>query len=141
MSLLAIAESTWGDLVDLYAVGAFFAAAIILPAMGYFFMVADYRTYLRSLRRALVKVVSYFPDIPDWARQESPRCITALGLRLPCTEEDVKKAYLKQVKRLHPDRGGDRRRFEQLQMHFEEATKLVEQRRTVFHATSNASGA
>jgi hypothetical protein len=61
------------------------------------------------------------PHIPAWARQETPRCLVALGLRMPCTEADVLRSYRKKVKRLHPDRGGDQRRFLVLQADFEQA--------------------
>jgi hypothetical protein len=89
--------------------------------LGYVFMVLDYRAYLRSLRRALVKVMNYLPNVPEWARVETPRCIAALGLRMPCTEQDLLRAYRTKVKKLHPDHGGDKRRFLILQQNFEEA--------------------
>jgi hypothetical protein len=88
-------------------------------------MVLDIRAYLRSLRRALVLVTHYRLELPNWVRRDSPRCITALGLRLPCTTEDVLAAYRQKVKLLHPDRGGDRRDFLLLQQHFEQAMVLV----------------
>jgi hypothetical protein len=66
-------------------------------------------------------VANYLPHIPAWARQETPRCLVALGLRMPCTEADVLRSYRKKVKRLHPDRGGDQRRFLLLQADFEQA--------------------
>jgi hypothetical protein len=104
---------------------------IALPALGYFFMVLDYRAYLRSLRRALMVVTSgyrYSTALPDWVRKNTPRCILALGLTMPCTEEQILAAYRRKVKELHPDRGGDRRKFLRLQAHFEQAMAFVEEK-------------
>lgn len=96
--------------------------------LGYVCMVLDFRAYLRSLRRALVLVTGYRAELPGWMRKHTPRCILALGLVLPCTAEDVLAAYRRKVKKLHPDRGGDRREFLRLQVHFEEAMAFVENR-------------
>jgi len=105
---------------------AFFALAFGLPAAGYVCLALDIRAYLRSLRRALVKVTNYFPHLPAWARLETPRCIAVFDLPWPCTEEQLKRAYRKKVKLLHPDRGGDPQHFLLLQEHFDQALVLVE---------------
>jgi hypothetical protein len=47
---------------------------------------------------------------------------------LPCTVEDLKHAYRQRVKELHPDHGGDQRRFLILQAQFEEALAFVSDR-------------
>jgi len=117
----------WPDGFDLGVLFAFFGVALGLPALGYVFLVLDIRAYLRSLRRALVKVVNYFPHLPAWARLETPRCIAVFDLPWPCTEEQLRRAYRKKVKLSHPDRGGDPRRFLVLQEHFEQALVLVDQ--------------
>jgi len=117
----------WPDLLDVTTVVVFLVVAILLPASGYFFMVADYRAYLRSLRRHLVRVVGWPGQLPEWAKRETPHCLTAFGLTLHATEDELKQAYRRRVKDLHPDRGGDRRRFLMLQGHFEESLKLVRQ--------------
>ncbi len=122
-------EIGWPNGLDALALIVFLAAVVLLPALGYAFMVLDFRAYLRSLRRALVVVVRYFPDLPEWARTPTPRCIAALGLRMPCTEEDLKQAYRRKVIKLHPDRGGDRRRFLLLQAQFEEGLRYLESQR------------
>jgi hypothetical protein len=96
--------------------------------LGYVCMVLDIRAYLRSLRRALVVIGQYRLDLPDWVRRDTPRCILALDLTLPCTEEDVLAAYRRKVKSLHPDLGGDQRAFLRLQAHFEQAMTLVTSR-------------
>ena len=68
---------------------------------------------------------NYRPELPEWVRSDTPRCILALGLTLPCTTDDILAAYRRKVKKLHPDRGGDRREFLRLQAHFEQAMALV----------------
>ena len=119
-------SSDWPDSLDATALWVFIAIVVIVPVIGYAAMVADIRAYLRSLRRALVVVKSYLPfTTPRWARTESPRCLSVFGLSLPCTDEELKNAYREKVKTLHPDRGGDKRRFLMLQRHFEEARQYV----------------
>jgi hypothetical protein len=115
----------WPNALDLALTCAFLAVVVILPAIGYVFMVLDIRAYLRSLRRGLISLAHGVYYLPEWARRETPPSIAALGLRLPCSEEDLKRAYRTRVKRLHPDHGGDQRRFLQLQAQFEEALTLV----------------
>ena len=73
-------------------------------------------------------MVNYFSDLPAWAKETTPRCIAVFGLMLPCTEDDLLRAYRAKVKKLHPDRGGDRRKFLQLQSHFEIAIVLLRER-------------
>ena len=67
-------------------------------------------------------------ELPEWVRKDTPRCILALGLTMPCTEADILAAYRRKVKTLHPDRGGDRREFLRLQAHFEQAMAFVAER-------------
>lgn len=117
----------WPDGLDLTLTALFLLAAFVLPATGYFFMVADYRAYLRSLRRFLAHYVAPPAGSPDWAYVQTPRCVAAFGLTLPCTEEDLMGAYRRRVKQLHPDHGGDKRRFLLTQQQFEEALQVVRQ--------------
>jgi len=117
--------SSWPDGLDSTLTTAYFAIALGLPIVGYVCMALDIRAYLRSLRRALVLVSNYRPELPGWVRRDTPRCLQALGLRLPCTAEEVLAAYRRQVKLTHPDRGGNRRDFLKLQQHFEQAMGLV----------------
>lgn len=114
----------WPDEFDIATMSFFVLLVLVLCTLGYVFMVIDYRAYLRSLRRHLVRLV-YRWDLPEWAMAQTPRCLQALGLRLPCTEEEVLRAYREQVKKLHPDRGGDKRRFLRVQSYFEEALEVV----------------
>ncbi len=124
--LAAIRDLTsWPDGIDWSITAAYLGLAFGLAALGYVCMALDIRAYLRSLRRALVVVTGYRLDLPEWVRKDTPRCILALGLTLPCTEDDILAAYRRKVKRLHPDRGGDRRDFLRLQAHFEQAMALV----------------
>jgi len=119
------ASQSWPNAVDLFAVGIFILVVILVPALGYVFMVLDFRAYLRSLKRGLILAAHSFAGIPGWARQHTPRSIAAMGLRLPCTEEELMRAYRQRVKLLHPDHGGDQRRFMILQAQFEEALEIV----------------
>jgi hypothetical protein len=116
---------TWPDRIDTTIVLGYLALAFGLPLLGYVCMVVDFRAYLRSLRRALVLVSNYRPELPEWVRKNTPRCILALDLTMPCTADDVLAAYRRKVKELHPDRGGDRREFLRLQAHFEQAIAFV----------------
>lgn len=110
----------------LLALIVFCTVAIGLPLVGNILMVIDIRRYLRSLRRALV-LVSYVvrPGMPYWARRSRPPCLETFDLELPCTEEQVLKAYRLKVKEMHPDKGGSLQKFLQLQKHFEQAMYLV----------------
>lgn len=106
----------------LWFVGLFFG----LPLFGWFLMVADYRAYLRAMRRALVAVRRYTLDAPLWALQDRPECLQQLGLAPGCSRDEVMAAYRRCVKDVHPDRGGDRRQFDKLQRWLREALALVE---------------
>jgi hypothetical protein len=117
---------TWPDSIDWTVTAGYLGLAFGLAALGYVCMVLDIRAYLRSLRRALVLISHYRVELPEWVRRDTPRCILALGLTMPCTTEDVLAAYRRKVKRLHPDRGGDRREFLRLQAHFEQAMALLQ---------------
>ena len=121
---------TWPDTLDVLALVGMLSFFFLVPALGYFFMVADFRAYLRSLKRQLMRIVPAGRDGPWWAFRETPSCVAALGLQMPCTVEQVKEAYRERVKELHPDRGGDMRRFLKLQSHFEDALRVVSQAST-----------
>lgn len=108
--------------------GLLLGGLLALVVFGYIFMVVDYRAYLRSLKRVMVAVLDYNPGLPEWMRQETPRCLRVFGLRHPCSEDDLLKAYRERVKTMHPDRGGDQRRFMLLQGHFEQALKMLRER-------------
>jgi len=115
----------WPDSVDQMALAAYLVLLLGVPLLGYAFFVMDVRAYLRSLRRYLVRLGPGTRDVPAWAVPSVPVCLATFGLRLPCTEEDLLTAYRREVKRLHPDRGGDRGRFMKLQRQFEDALALV----------------
>jgi hypothetical protein len=123
---LPLAVAHWPTAIDWLALAIFFALALGLPILGYLFLYWDLRRWWRSLRRALVRASHYLPGLPDWARRDTPRCVAALGLRMPCSEEQLKAAYRAKVKQLHPDHGGDKRRFLWLQSQFEQALELLE---------------
>jgi len=115
----------WPDEYDRWLLGVYLVTIVGVPALGYVFMVLDYRRYLRSLRRAMVRVASVVPTTPYWALRQRPTCLKVLGLSLPCTDEDVLAAYRELAKTKHPDRGGDLDEFLRLQRYFEEARELV----------------
>jgi len=123
--MFLLANHCWPDSLDKSTIVAFLALTIGLPLLGYYLTVIDLCAYLRALRGALVRVVCYLPELPDWAQYETPGCLRALGLTMPCTEDDIKRAYHRQAERLHPDRGGDRRRFLIVHQHFEAALRYV----------------
>src|SRR5262245_9139890 len=116
---------SWPDAIDLTVLASYIALLLGLIVAAHVFAILDIRAYLRSLRRALVLVTHYGRELPGWVRRDSPRCLQALGLRFPCTADDVLAAYRQKVKLLHPDRGGDQQDFLKLQQHFEQAMGLV----------------
>ena len=113
------------DAFDFSLIAIYLAAVVIAPLIGYWFMVIDIRAYLRALRGALIVIKNHFPSIPQWARQHTPGCIRSLGLDLPCSEQDVKRAYRQLAEELHPDRGGDRQKFLLLRKQFDEALEYL----------------
>lgn len=121
-----LAKSRPGGL-DATLTVCYLAIVLGVPLFGYVLAAIDLRAYLRSLRRAMVLVARVVPATPSWVYRDRPPCLTALDLQPPCSESDVLKAYRERVKHLHPDRGGDLRKFLRLQQHFEQAINLVRQ--------------
>lgn len=122
-------RAPWPDSLDALVTLVYMLAVVALPALGYVYMVTDFRAYLRSLRRALVAVLPFREDLPVWARQYTPPFMLALGLSMPCTEADVLSVYRQRVKQLHPDQGGDMQKFLRLQAHFEQAIEYLRHNR------------
>lgn len=122
------APDRWPDAVDLFAIGLFLAALILLPLTGYWLTVLDIRAYMRALRGVLIRISSPVSSRPSWLDKGTPPCLRALGLEWPCTEEDVKVAYRRLAKELHPDHGGDIHRFLRLHEQLEQANHYVRQR-------------
>jgi hypothetical protein len=121
-------SSSLPDGIDWTITATYLTTAFGLVALGYVCMVLDIRAYLRSLRRALVLISHYRVELPEWVRRDTPRCVLALGLTMPCTQADILAAYRRKVKSLHPDLGGDQREFLRLQAYFEQAMALVAER-------------
>jgi hypothetical protein len=117
--------------LDAAVLVAFISVAIALPVLGYIFAYVDFRRYLRSLRRAISTIVYRDMGTPDWARPKIPRCIAVFGLDWPCSEEELTHCYRRKIKTLHPDHGGDERRFRLLQGYFEEALAMVREQGAV----------
>ncbi len=107
----------------------------VVPALGYVFLVLDVRAYLRSLRRSLVRVYTYVSGEPEWYRPAVPTCLNTFDLGAQCTEDQLKRAYFERVKTLHPDRGGDKKKFMRLQARFEEALAFIRANREPPRAT------
>ena len=124
MFVLASAR-VWPDGFDLVVIGIFLILTVGLPAWGFYLMTTDLRSYVRALRGMLIKASRRFPDVPNWVRRETPPCILALGLHMPCSEQDVHRAYRRLAANLHPDRGGDLRRFLIVHEHFEAAADYI----------------
>ena len=125
MPFFPIHATTQPDQIDLTIAVTYLSIAFGLAALGYVCMALDIRAYLRSLRRALLVISGYRLELPEWVRKDTPRCILALGLTLPCTEQEILAAYRRKVKTMHPDLGGDQREFLRLQQHFEQAMAFV----------------
>ena len=136
-----IPPDPWPNTLDLIATVTFLSLVVLLPALGYVFMVLDFRAYLRSLQRGLILASQSFRGIPAWARNQTPRSIAALGLMIPCSVDDLKRAYRSKVMQLHPDRGGDQRRFLLLQAEFEEALAILPQQAGTEDTYSSRSAA
>jgi hypothetical protein len=115
----------WPDTLDLATTCFLVLGIAALTVSGHVFLVLDVRSWWRSLRRALIVVTDHLPHFPRWSRVQTPRCLAALGLRLPCNESELMRTYRKKVKQLHPDLGGDRKRFMRLQADFEEALDFL----------------
>ena len=120
-----LADASWPTPLDAVVTTIYLAACTLVPAFGFVLMAIDLRKYMRSLGRALMRVQQVVFIRPEWARRQTPACVAALGLHLPCSEDELKRAYRRRVKTLHPDHGGDRRRFLYLQRQFEEALEVV----------------
>lgn len=111
--------------LELIPIILYLALVLGLPILGYVLAVIDIRAYLKALKGALIVVKNHIRGIPDWAKEYTPGSLHALGLEMPCTEQDVKRAYRRLAEKTHPDRGGDREAFLRLQRQFEEALDFV----------------
>ncbi len=122
-----LTNEPWPNAFDTVLTVAFLVIVVAVPLAGYVFLALDVRAYLRSLQRGVAVIARYLPfaEVPDWARAHTPRALAAMGLRMPCNEADLLQAYRRRVMYLHPDHGGDERRFLRLQADFEEALALV----------------
>lgn len=110
---------------DRFLIVLYLLLVIGLPTLGYWLMVIDIRAYLRALKGAMIIVKNHIAGLPDWAKQYTPGSLRSLGLDMPCSEDEVKRAYRKLAETMHPDRGGDRQEFLLLQNQFEEAMDFV----------------
>jgi hypothetical protein len=123
--MLFTVHHRWPDTLDLATTCLFLLGFAVLTVSGHVFLVLDVHSWLRSLRRGLIVVREHLPYFPRWSRLQTPRCLASLGLKFPCSEEQLMANYRNKVKQLHPDRGGDRKRFMRLQSDFEEALEFL----------------
>jgi hypothetical protein len=66
-----------------------------------------------------------FFTTPYQGRATQPlTCFIRLGLSFPCTVAEVKAAYRRLVKQVHPDQGGNHDEFLKLQAAYEQALRL-----------------
>ena len=119
----ATSNTDWPDATILLV---YVALILGVTVLGNLFLALDIRRFFLSLRRRLVVIARpLLHHTPYWALVDQPPCLVALGLQMPCTEEEVLAAYREKVKSMHPDRGGDVDRFLRLQKHFEQAMYLA----------------
>jgi hypothetical protein len=123
--MLFAAGHDFPDAFDVAICCAVLGSLFAVVLSGHVLLVLDVRAWIRSLRRALVVIADHLPHFPRWARGQTPRCMSALGVQLPCSKEQLLNAYRQKVKQYHPDRGGDRKRFMRLQADFEEALEFL----------------
>ena len=135
-----IALRPWPDLIDGSALLFFFTGVLVIPLLGYVLMYVDIRAYYRALKGALVRVVFHFPRLPAWARYETPGCMRSLGVSLPCTEADLKRAYRALAEKHHPDRGGDPQKFHRLREQFEASLEFLRVHEPEFQADADGAG-
>jgi len=57
--------------------------------------------------------------------QPPPACLVALGLTWPCTGQEVKQAFRRKAKTVHPDIGGSSEAFQRLHTAYKEALAFV----------------
>lgn len=68
-----------------------------------------------------------FFTTPYQERARQPlTCLLRLGLTFPCTVAEVKAAYRRLVKQVHPDQGGNHDEFLKLQAAYEQALRLCQ---------------
>ena len=131
MSQFVLFAEAWPKTADAWILAAYVAIVVGLPVAGYVILAVDIRAHYRRLRQALVLVSQYTRRLPEWvardatSRRRVPPCVAAFGLKMPFTEQELLEAYRREVKTRHPDSGGDRDEFLQLQQHFEQARSLL----------------
>lgn len=63
--------------------------------------------------------------LPSFNRVFGIDCLAALGLSLPCTQSDVRRAYKRLAKTAHPDLGGSHQAFIKLKQAHDSALRFA----------------
>lgn len=95
----------------------------------------DYATELLRLDRAMLEAEGYaFAPVSEvgdplffmtpHGERIPPDCLAQLGLSLPCTAADVRAAFRRLAKDVHPDYGGSPAEFQSLRAAYEQALRF-----------------
>lgn len=68
---------------------------------------------------------SYSYSLPSFNQVFGMDCLTTLGLSLPCTRDDVRRAYKRLAKTAHPDLGGSHQEFIKLKNAHDSALRFA----------------
>lgn len=63
--------------------------------------------------------------LPSFSQVFGVECLTTLGLSLPCTRDDVRRAYKRLAKIKHPDLGGSHHEFIKLKQAHDSALRFA----------------
>jgi hypothetical protein len=83
-----------------------------------------FRAYEAARQANRVFVETYVYGATPAARSLPP-CLSLLGLSWPCTVQEIKQAFRRKVKTVHPDHGGNSADFQVLHRAYKEALTLV----------------
>jgi hypothetical protein len=83
-----------------------------------------FRAYEAARQANRVFVETYVYGATPAARSLPP-CLNLLDLSWPCTVQEIKQAFRRKVKTVHPDNGGNSADFQVLHRAYKEALTLV----------------
>ena len=85
-----------------------------------------YSMFNREMPKVIRRLERGEPAFPPARPRPVPRSLRALGLTVPCSAGDVRRAYRRLALERHPDRGGTHEGFLALQRDYEQALRLTE---------------